>query len=113
MRERGRACPVWKAGEISGEDPGFGCAGEGDGSGRWARPVSGVRVMRGEGSWQVGPTGEATRGDGLLRERGGGRPAAWAVGEVGVGRVLGPCWRVAWAGEVACGLGRPGREREK
>ena len=59
---------------------------EEDGSGRWARPVSGVRVMRGEGSWQVGPTGEATRGDGLLRERGGGRPAAWAVGEVGVGR---------------------------
>ena len=61
-------------------------AREEDGSGRWARPVSGVRVMRGEGSWQVGPTGEATRGDGLLRERGGGRPAAWAVGEVGVGR---------------------------
>ena len=27
--------------------------------------------------------------------------------------MLGPCWRVAWAEEVACGLDRPGREREK
>jgi len=28
-------------GEFLGEDRGFGCAGEGDGSGRWARAVSG------------------------------------------------------------------------
>ena len=30
-------------------------AEEGDGTARWARPVSGARVTRGESSWQVGP----------------------------------------------------------
>ena len=71
-----------------------------------------MRVMRGEGSWQVGPTGEATRGDGLLRERGGGRPAAWAVqswAACGKRREkAGPQGkeRAGLGREVGCGLGR-------
>jgi len=61
--------------------------------------------------WQAGPCG-ATRGDGLLRERGGGRPAAWAVqswAACGKRREkAGPQGkeRAGLGREVGCGLGR-------
>ena len=68
---------------IPGEDHDFGCAGEGDGSSRWARPVSGVLVMSGEGA-----------GVELGRWR-GARAVAGRAGVSGpwdAGKGLGRCW---------------------
>jgi len=86
-----RACPVWKAGEIPGEDPGFGCAGEGDGTGRWARTVSGL----GQRATLAGGTGGSGR-----TTRGAGERAAARAGVRG------------WArGRWVLAMGRAGPER--
>ena len=78
-----------KAGEIPGEDPGFGCAGEGDGTGRWARTVSGLG-QRATLAGGTGGSGRTTRGAGE-RRRGVGRPAGRAeLGRAGVSARAGP-----------------------
>jgi hypothetical protein len=82
-----------KAGEIPGEDPGFGCAGEGDGSGRRARA----------GSERV----ELACGAGLQRGGEASRDAAtrWCAGPGCQGRKAG-----RRGVEAACGAGRVLRE---
>ena len=80
------ACvPGWKAGAIPGEDPGFGCAGEGDGTGRWARTVSGLGQRAtlagrpGECGVRGGRAGGAASGPWRVRVEERSGPGAWAV----------------------------------
>ena len=73
-------------GEIPGGDRGFGCAGEGDGTGRWARTVSGL----GQRATLVGGTGGSGR---MTRGRAGGCASGGAgLGAWALGTGLGPSW---------------------
>ena len=91
-----------KAGEIPCEDPGFGCAGEGDGTGRWARTVSGLG-QRATLAGGTGGSGRTTRGWAELFTRRESGLDRWRARER-VGR--GWTEREVWAKPVWRGLGR-------
>src|SRR6185295_7724946 len=98
-----RACPVWNAGEISGEDRGRALREEGDGPGERARAGSErVELACGAGLQRGGERGER-----LLRKAGRGGAARSRAGERAAWRGAG---RGGW--RAAAGL-RRWRERAR